>query len=92
MNEHLQNARRQLSDLASLAAQTDRMERSILSSATERLAAVESEIKSIHATAISDRESSKRYLELIEERGILHQVIARANEELSENKGPASSP
>lgn len=82
MNAHIETARRQLSDLASLADQTERMERTILESATSRLKAVESELDNLKGTAITDPQSSDRYQELTEERGLLHQVIARAQAEL----------
>lgn len=82
MNDHIETARRQLSDLASLADQTERMERTILESATSRLKVVESSLGELKGTAITDPESSTRYQELIEERGLLRQVIARAKAEL----------
>lgn len=84
MKAHIDKTRAQLGDLGSLAKQTEAAERRILSSATKRLKEVQSSIGRMQAGADSapDKEQ-QRYLELIEERGKLHTVIANAKESLS---------
>jgi len=83
MKKHIEDARRQLTDLETIASQTERMERTILESAQKRLAVVEAELAHIKpAQAIGDETSTAKYTELLEERSILNQVIQRALAEL----------
>lgn len=86
MNANIESARKQLSDLATLAAQTERMERAILAGAEGRLKIVEGELKQLPASkAFGDKGAAKKYQELIEERGLLEQVILKARAVLREN-------
>jgi hypothetical protein len=83
MKKHIDDARRQLTDLETLASQTERMERRILESAKKRLAVVEAELQHITpSAAITGVSSSAKYMELLEEKAILNQVIARTRSEL----------
>lgn len=79
MNDH----RKRLGELAHLATKTEAAERSILSSAESRLAVVQSQIDRARVGVESAPDAAQdRYLELVRERGQLHQVIARARDAL----------
>lgn len=83
MKAHIEKTRAQLGDLGALAKQTEAAERRILSSATKRLKEVQASIDRMQAGADSAPEKEQqRYLDLIEERGKLHTVIAKAKEAL----------
>lgn len=79
MNEH----RKQLGTLAGLAAKTEAAERKILASAEKRLAVVQAQIDRARPGVEAAPDAAQdRYLELVRERGQLHQVIARARQTL----------
>lgn len=74
-----------LGELAAMAAQTEAMERKILDMATARLAVVEKEIEQARGSAFTNGDAAQKYQELINERGTLHQVIAKAKAVLSKS-------
>lgn len=77
MKQNIENTRRQLGELAAMARQTEDMERKILAHAEELLSEVEQQISDARIAALSgDGEVKQRYMDLIEERGRLNQVIA----------------
>ena len=86
MQPNPDKVRSNLGELAAMAAQTEEAERKILKMATERLAVVEGQLESARAAALAggDQEGAK-YQELINERGTLHQVIAKAKAILSQS-------
>jgi hypothetical protein len=72
-----------LATLAGLAAKTEAAERRILKSAESRLAVVQAQIdRARPGVESAPDEAQDRYLELVRERGQLHQVIARARQVL----------
>ena len=78
--KHIENTRRQLGELATMAAQTEAMERKILARAQQQLAKVEGEIDQARANAMTGNDEAKqRYTHMVEERGRLQHVIAQAN-------------
>ena len=85
MDKHMDKTRRNLGELAAMAQQTDAMERHILSIASERLTGIEKEIEPARASALGGDDAAKdRYMQMVEERGRLQQVIARARAALDE--------
>lgn len=79
MKQHIENTRRQIGELATMAAQTEAMERKILARAQELLAKVEADIEKVRPLALlPGADEATKYQELIIERGRLHQVIAQA--------------
>lgn len=84
MTTALKPTRQHLANLAGLAAKTESDERKILKNATERLKQVQSEIeKSLPGIAGASEEKQYQYLDLVNERGQLQIVIAKANERLN---------
>lgn len=80
MQKNIDTTRRQLGELATMAAQTEAMERKILARAQQQLAKVEGEIDQARADAMAgDDEAKQRYTHMVEERGRLQHVIAQAN-------------
>lgn len=85
MNQHIDNTRRQLGELAGLAAQVEAAERKILAQAEAMLAKVEQGLDAARAAAMSGDDATKdRYLGMVEERGRLQQVIAQARAVLTD--------
>lgn len=79
---HLEVARRQLLSLARIADTTRDVERRILEAAMARLAVVNADIDRLRDRALLDEHAGQQYTALIEERGRLSLVIARAREHL----------
>ena len=75
MKQHIENTRRQLGELGAMSHQTEAMERKILTHAQKLLAEVEQKLPEAQAKATTE---SQAYMDLIEERGRLQQVIAQA--------------
>lgn len=80
MQNHIDNTRRQLGELASMSHQTQEAERKILAKAEEMLHQVMKDIPAAKANSMLG--DSERYLHLIGERGRLQQVIATARKNL----------
>jgi len=79
VKEHIENTRRQLGELGAMARQNEAMERKILERAQARLGEVEGKIDAARAKASAGSDHDKQaYMDLVEERGRLHQVIAQA--------------
>lgn len=84
MKAHMDKARGQLGELASLADKTERAERRILEAAEARLDTVQQEIETVRGDAQrGDEKAEDRYLDLVRERGKLQTVIARARSNLA---------
>jgi hypothetical protein len=83
MTEHIDAARSQLAELEALSQKTEAAERQILESAKRRLLVVTTELAHVARKANSDTESADQYNTLIEERGLLNRVIARASKALT---------
>lgn len=84
IDQHIDNTRRQLGELGSMAQQTEQMERHIMSIATERLTEIEGKMEAARVAAMSgDDEEKDYYTDMVEERGRLQQVIARAKQNLA---------
>ena len=83
MKRHIANTRAHLGELHGLAAKTEAAERRILQSAEARLQTVNTALERLRpgVEAAPDK-SQDRYLELVEERGQLHIVIAKARQVL----------
>lgn len=79
---HFEVARRQLLSLARIADTTRDAERRILEAAMARLEAVDADIDRLRGRALLDEHAGQQYSALIEERGRLALVIARAREHL----------
>lgn len=79
MTDATSNIRRQLGELGAMAAKTEAAERRILEHAEKMLAEVESKIETARSQAIK---SPDDYMQLVEERGRLQQIIAQAHEAL----------
>lgn len=76
---HTEQARQQLGELAAMSHQTEAMERKILARAEKLLAGVERGIDKARAEAMAGDDAAKdRYTEMVMERGRLQQVIAQA--------------
>lgn len=83
MKRHIANTRRQLGDLHALAGKTEAAERRILERAEARLGEVNDELDRLRPGVEAAPDSSQdRYTSLIEERGQLHVVIAKARSAL----------
>jgi len=79
VKQHIENTRRQLGELGSMAHQTEAMERKILERAEQRLQQVEKDIERTRPLAlVPGAKEADVYQEMIMERGKLHQVIAQA--------------
>jgi len=79
MKQHIDNTRRQLGELGSMAAQNEAMERQILERSQTLLKKIEGEIDQARADAMAGDDKAKaRYTDMVMERGRLHQVIAQA--------------
>jgi chorismate mutase len=86
MQPNPDKVRGNLGELAAMAHQTDEMERKILKLATARLEVVEGQLEPARAAALAgDDKQVEKYQDLINERGTLHQVIAKAKENLSQS-------
>jgi len=85
MKKHIENTRAHLGELHSLATKTEAAERRILQSATSRLDEVNAAIERLHpGVETAPDASQERYLSLINERGQLATVIAKARQALGE--------
>jgi hypothetical protein len=83
MKKHMEKVRGSLGDLAGLAGKTEAAERNIFKAATRRLDTVLAEIERAHTGIEAATDASQdRYLALLEERGQLQIVIAKARKEL----------
>lgn len=78
MKQHIENVRRQIGELSSLAAKTDEAERKILHAAEKRLEWVQSRLAELRSKAVVDGEAGREYQDLALERGRLDLVIAQA--------------
>lgn len=79
MKEHMQSVRGKLGELGAMAAQNEAMERKILKRAEARLSEIEKGMDSARRESLTGgQEAGQRYMDLVEERGTLHQVIAQA--------------
>ena len=80
MKQHIENTRRQLGELGAMQANTEAMERKILTRAQKLLAEIEGELDKARAHAMSGNDAAKQsYMDMVRERGRLQQVIAHAN-------------
>jgi hypothetical protein len=84
MNDPIDTPRRQLGELGALAHRTQEDERRILAAAEKRLEEVERTIENTRTipSLHGDSEAAETYMNAIEERGRLHQVIAQARAHL----------
>lgn len=83
MKRHISNTRASLNDLGSLASKTEDDERGILSRAEGRLADVVAQIDRQRAGVEAAPDPAQdRYLSLVEEKGQLEIVIAKAKKAL----------
>lgn len=86
MQPNSDKVRSNLGELAAMAAQTEEMERKILKMATDRLEVVEAQLEPAREAALAgDEREVTKYQDLINERGTLHQVIAKAKAVLSQS-------
>lgn len=83
MKQHIENVRRQIGELSSLAAKTDAAERKILEAAEKRLDWVQSRLADLRSKALVDAAAGKEYQELALERGRLNLVIAQAQKNIA---------
>lgn len=84
MKDRIETTRRQLGELGAMAHQTEAMERRILTRAQELLADVEGKMEASRTKALSGGDGEKQsYMDLVEERGRLQQVIAEAQSALA---------
>jgi hypothetical protein len=84
MDTHIDTTRRQLGELGAMQAQTEDMERRILSIATARLDALQEGLQAARVEAISgDEQAKQRYTNMVHECGTLRQVIATAHANLA---------
>lgn len=79
---HFEAVRRHLLGLSRFADKTHDAERRILAAAVARLAVVDADIDRLRDRALLDEYAGQQYSALIEERGRLSLVIARAREHL----------
>ncbi len=85
MNDGIEKTRSKLADLAALDSQTEEMERKILAGAEQRLSEVDSQLKDLTPSQMMvDEEAAEKYQELVEERGVLYQVILKSRAVLRE--------
>lgn len=83
MKRHIANTRQQLGDLHNLAKTTEASERSILARAEKRLNEVTAMLERQRPGIEAAPEAAQdRYTELVNERGQLQVVIARARQAL----------
>lgn len=83
MKRHISNSRARLGQLHALASKTESDERAILKKAEARLVEVSAGIERHRPGVESAPEASQdRYLSLVEERGQLHKIIAKAKANL----------
>lgn len=86
MKRHLANTRARLGQLHSLAAKTEADERHILEKAEARLDEVNAALERLRPGVEGAPDKSQdRYLDLVQERGQLHTIIAKAKEVLSQS-------
>lgn len=84
MDTHIDNTRQKLGDLGAMQAQTEDMERRILSIATGRLESLQSGLQAARAEASAgDNEAKGRYADMVKEIGVLNQVIATSKSHLA---------
>lgn len=83
MNRHIEDTRRQLGELGAMAHQTEAMERKILARAEALLADIESKINSVRSAPIAEDDAKQHYLDMVEDRSRLQQVIAQARQVLA---------
>lgn len=84
MKQHIENTRRQLGELGAMATQNEAAERKILDRARALLSEVEGKIDGARRASLTGgREAEDQYMELVQERGRLHQVIAQAQANLA---------
>jgi hypothetical protein len=83
VKRHLSNSRARLGQLQALASKTEADERAILKKAEARLAEVSASIER-HRPGVqaAPDKFQDRYLALVEERGQLHTIIAKARDAL----------
>ena len=85
MKAHIDKTKGQLGDLSRLAARTEQAERNILANAESRLQSVQADIDALQAGIEGKpEEDQNRYMDLVHERGTLHQVISRSKSALGE--------
>jgi hypothetical protein len=83
MKRHISNTREHLGELDSMAKQTEASERGILQRAEARLEQVDAMIERQRPGVEAAPDASQdRYVALVEERGRLHVVIAKARQAL----------
>jgi len=80
VTQHIENTRRQLGELGAMAQQTEAMERQILERAQHLLDDIEGKLPAAQAKSTSEPDA---YMEMVEERGRLQQVIAQARAALA---------
>lgn len=84
MKSHIEKTQSYLGELAGLQAKTARAEQAILDASIARLDTVQAQIKRAEAGIEGANDAAQdRYLALIEERGKLNMVIAKAHKNLS---------
>lgn len=84
MSRHIARARKQLTDLHGLASTTEQAERRILQRAEARLSEVNAQLERLRPGVEAAPDASQdRYLALVEERGQLNTVIAKARQALA---------
>lgn len=84
MKEHIENTRLQLGELGAMSAQVERAERQILERAQALLTDIEGKMDKSRAEAMTgDDAAQSRYTDMVEERGRLQHVIARAQQVLA---------
>jgi multidrug resistance efflux pump len=83
VKRHIENTRKQLGELGDMAAKTEAAERRILERATARLDQVNAELeRSRPGIEAAPDKSQDRYTALIQERGQLNLVVAKARKAL----------
>lgn len=80
MQAHIDDTHRKLGELSVMAQQTEAAERKILARATQRLDEVQAELRKVQGEALVG--GGTGYMELVQERGQLQQVIAQARQHL----------
>lgn len=81
--EHIDTTRRHIGELQAMSHQTVAAEKRILERATSMLEDVMKQIPAAKAGAMMNDKG--KYMELIQERGRLHTVIAQAKKNLAED-------
>lgn len=82
MKPTLDSVRRQTVSTSAMLADSYQSERRILESAQERLEHVEGRIAELRRTAVANEADGTEYLKMIDERGALFRVIAKAKHTL----------